>query len=181
MLVRIVDNAHITLRPALHGDGRQLAEIAQEAYGKYLDLVDEPPAPLLLDYEEVAAAGRTHVALGGHRLLGMVTVEHQDDHLVLRNLAVRPSAQGRGIGRRLVAMVEEMASEDSLHGVRLWTRAEMTDNVAFYHRLGYVVTHSERTENAHRVFFRKHLRAGAVSPQGHVRASDRQLNGSTQQ
>jgi len=156
-MVGIGNNAHITLRPAGPDDSGQLAEIAREAYGKYLEMLDEPPAPILLDYDEVAASGRTYVAVEADRVLGMVTVEPGEPHLILRNLAVRPSRQGGGIGRVLVSLVEDMARENDLSGVRLWTRAEMSDNIAFYKGLDYVVTHSEQTEKASRVFFCKEL------------------------
>ncbi|WP_328475826.1 GNAT family N-acetyltransferase [Streptomyces sp. NBC_00377] len=148
----------VGLRPAAIQEHGQLADIAREAYGKYLGLVDETPAPLLLDYREVAASGRCHVAASAEGILGMVTVETADPYLVLRNLAVRPSAQGQGIGRNLVALVEEMARSAGMRGVRLWTRAEMTDNIAFYQGLQYVITHSEQNEHAHRVFLCKDLK-----------------------
>lgn len=159
--------APLTLRLAQAADSGQLAEIARAAYGKYLDMVDEPPAPILLDYDRVAAVGRTHVAHVGGRILGMVTVEPDGRWLILRNLAVRPDLQGQGIGKRLVTLVEDMARSSGRDGVRLWTRAEMTDNVAFYQALGYVLTHSEKNDHAHRVFFRKELAgdaAGAGAP-----------------
>ncbi|MGW5210585.1 GNAT family N-acetyltransferase [Streptomyces sp. NPDC004051] len=152
-----VDADRIVLRPARPSDSASLAALAHEAYGKYLGLVDEPPAPILLDYDEVASSGRAHVAEEDGRVVGMVTVERDDPHLILRNLAVRPACQGLGIGRLLVAFVEDSARAAGLAGVRLWTRAEMTDNIAFYRRLDYVLTHSERGAGAHRVFFSKEL------------------------
>jgi ribosomal protein S18 acetylase RimI-like enzyme len=151
-------DTRLVTRPAVAADSGELAEIAREAYGKYLDLVDEPPAPILLDYDQVAASGRTHVAVADGRILGMVTVEPDDPYLILRNLAVRPSCQGQGTGKRLVALVESMARSAGLKGVRLWTRAEMTDNIAFYRALDYEITHSEKNERSHRVFFCRDLR-----------------------
>lgn len=153
----LTSDMRLVLRVATPDDGPKLAEIAREAYGKYLDLVDEPPAPLLLDYEEIAALGRTHVAEAPGELLGMVTIETDGSYVILRNLAVRPACQGKGIGRTMVDLVEGMARARRLRGVRLWTRAEMSDNIAFYRRLGYVLTHSEQNEKAHRVFFCKDL------------------------
>ncbi|MFG2222715.1 GNAT family N-acetyltransferase [Streptomyces sp. NPDC048644] len=152
-----MNDTDVVLRPARPEDSRQMASLAQEAYGKYVDLVDEPPAPTLLDYEDVAAAGRTHVAVDAGEIVGMVTVEPSDPHLILRNLAVRPSCQGKGIGKKLVSLVENMAQVADLKGVRLWTRAEMIDNIAFYERLHYAITHSEQTAEANRVFFCKEL------------------------
>lgn len=145
------------LRLARVEDSRKLAALARAAYGKYVPLLDEPPAPVLLDYEAVAAAGRTYVAVEADEVQGMVTIEPSDPHLVLRNLAVLPSCQGRGIGRQLALFVEDIARVRRLCGIRLWTRAEMHDNIAFYKRLDYVITGSERTAGANRVFFYKEL------------------------
>lgn len=146
------------LRLARPEDSQQLTVIAKEAYGKYLDQVDEPPAPILLDYDQVAASGRTYVAEEAGEVQGMVTVEPDDPNLILRNLAVRPRCQGLGIGKKLVSLVEELARQNDLKGVLLWTRAEMSDNIAFYTRLDYVMTHTEQTPQANRVFFHKELR-----------------------
>jgi GNAT superfamily N-acetyltransferase len=143
------------LRVATSSDSAQLAELAHGAYGRYLGLVDEPPAPMLLDYEQVAAAGRTYVEVVADEIQGMVTVERDDPNLILRNLAVRPSLQGHGIGRRLAEFVEQLALDSGLSGVVLWTRAEMADNIAFYRKLGYTLTHSEISTKANRVYFHK--------------------------
>jgi ribosomal protein S18 acetylase RimI-like enzyme len=138
-------------------DSQQLAYIAQAAYGKYTEMLTEPPAPILLDYEAVASSGHTYVLAEAGELQGMVTIERDDPHLILRNLAVHPSCQGKGIGRRLVRLVEDIARADRLSGIRLWTRAEMHDNIAFYKRLDYVITHVEETATTNRVFFYKEI------------------------
>ncbi|MFF7199192.1 GNAT family N-acetyltransferase [Streptomyces sp. NPDC008079] len=148
----------LTLRLAQPDDSQQLAEIAQQAYGTYVEELDEPPAPLRLDYSRVASSGRTYVAEEAGKLQGMVTVERHDSHMVLRNLAVRPSCQGRGIGTKLVSFVEEFARDAGMDAVSLWTRVEMHDNIAFYQRRNYTVTHHEHSEQASRVFFLKKLR-----------------------
>ena len=152
----IVDETQVRTRLARPDDSRELAEIAQEAYGKYTQVLIEPPAPLLLDYKKVASSGRTYVA-EATELLGMVTIEPDGSYLILRNLAVRPACHGRGIGRKLVSLVEELARAGNMRAVRLWTRAEMHDNIAFYNRLNYVITHHEQNAQANRVFFYKEL------------------------
>jgi len=53
--------------------------------------------------------------------------------------------------------VEDIARADRLTGIRLWTRAEMHDNIAFYKRLDYVITHVEETATTNRVFFYKEI------------------------
>jgi len=181
-MVSSVRHTDAEVRLARPADSAELAVIAREAYGKYAGLLDEPPAPTLLDYEAVASSGRTYVAVEDGVVHGMVTVEESDGYLVLRNLAVRPSSQGRGIGTRLALMVEELARSRSLAGVRLWTRAEMSDNIAFYERLDYVLTHTEQSATARRVFFCKRFpdTTGALGAQsrGLISSTTIERNGS---
>ena len=89
---------------------------------------------------------------------GVVSVEIDQSSIVLRNLAVRPSFQGKGIGRKLVDFVERKGKEHNLLRVRLWTREEMTDNIRFYRQLDYEVTHFERTKKYSRIFLEKNIR-----------------------
>jgi len=162
-------------RLATSEDGDELAALAVLAYGGYLDQLDEPPAPMLLDYAVVAAAGRTHVAVWDGVIVAMVTVEEDGADLVLRNLAVLPSFQGRGIGRRMVEFAERLARERGHRCIRLWTRVEMRANIDFYVALDYAVTHTERGGGANRIFFRKE-----IAPDPTIRTGGRVMNRSTQ-
>jgi ribosomal protein S18 acetylase RimI-like enzyme len=162
-------------RLATAEDGDELAALAMSAYGGYLDQLAEPPAPMLLDYAVVAAANRTHVAVRDGVIAGMVTVEEDGTDLVLRNLAVLPSFQGRGIGRGMVAFVERLARERGHHCIRLWTRVEMRANIDFYVALDYAVTHTEQGGGANRIFFRKE-----IAPDPTTRTGGRVMNRSTQ-
>ena len=70
---------------------------------------------------------------------GMVAYVAHDD-AVLRHLAVRPEAWGRGIGRRLVTRaVQRMAPQP-----RLWCLADNHRARAFYERLGWAPTGASR-------------------------------------
>lgn len=134
-----------------------LAAIAGEAYGKYTGRFDEPPAPTLLDYEDVARTSEVFVYADGDELLGMVTIERSpsEEFLILRNLAVRTAAQGAGIGKSLTDYVESEARESDAAGVRLWTRSEMRENIRFYTRLGYRETHTDTDGRSSRIHLAK--------------------------
>jgi amino-acid N-acetyltransferase len=72
-------------------------------------------------------------------MVGTVTLEMFDDGALLRSLAVEPSAQGRGIGRRLVDESIALAASASAPAVYLLTiTAEQ-----FFPRFGF-----ERIERA---------------------------------
>ncbi len=131
----------VSIRGAEPGDADLLGRIAIEAYGKYAGRMPIPPAPVLYDYREVVGAGDTWVLLAGGAVGGMVTLVVQPDHLLFRNLAVRPAFQGRGLGRAALAFAETQALQAGMGEVRLWTNVHMTENLPFYRRAGYLETH----------------------------------------
>ena len=90
---------------------------------------------------------------------GFVILIPQPGYLLLENVAVRPAAQGRGIGARLLALAEERARGLGLPEIRLYTNEAMTENLAYYPRHGYTQTHRARQDGFDRVFFRKQLGA----------------------
>jgi ribosomal protein S18 acetylase RimI-like enzyme len=91
----------------------------------------------------------------------VLVLEPEEDALLLDNVAVAPAAQGRGIGRKLIALAERRARELGLPKVRLYTNAKMTENLRMYPALGYVEVGRGGEGGFHRVFFEK--------PVGHVR------------
>lgn len=69
----------------------------------------------LLEAVELPSKGLEHtegwVAEEGGRLLGHVALERKEDAAVLRSLAVKPSAQGQGLARRLMDLAEREAGD----------------------------------------------------------------------
>lgn len=58
-------------------------------------------------------------------------------------LAVRPSSQGRGLGRRLIAFAENLARRAGCEVMDIKVVNVRTDLFGFYESLGYVVTGTE--------------------------------------
>lgn len=70
-----------------------------------------------------------------------------DDHLHLNMIGVRPAAQGRGLGRRLLEAVHARSAADPAStGVSLSTEVE--SNVPLYRRFGYRVLGSADVDSA---------------------------------
>ena len=109
------------------------------------------------DYGEKVAQGRVSVAIEGAEIVGLIVLVREPDYLLVENVAVEPQRQSQGIGRALLAFAEAVAGEADLKMLRLYTHAAMTENLAFYPRLGYTEV-ERRTDNGfERVFFSKHL------------------------
>ena len=75
--------------------------------------------------------------------------------LLIENLAVDPSCQGIGHGRRLLAFAEERARGAGIPELRLYTHEKMTENIELYERNGYVEYERRTQEGRHGVFMAK--------------------------
>jgi ribosomal protein S18 acetylase RimI-like enzyme len=149
--------AVLTVRRAEASDVAVLAALAGEAYQVYVPRIGRLPAPMTADYAEAVRGGLTWLAAEDGEIVGLLVLAVQPDHLLLENIAVLPSAQGRGIGARLLAFTEERARALGHDEIRLYTNEAMTENLAYYPRHGYTETHRAEQDGYRRVFFRKRL------------------------
>jgi ribosomal protein S18 acetylase RimI-like enzyme len=126
------------------------------AYARYLNRMDRPPAPVLNDYRaETAAAGQVWVL--GEPVVGVIVLISEEDSLLVENVAVNPSAQGAGYGRRLMEFAEQQAQSRGLSRMTLYTNEIMTENLAIYSRLGYCETARRIEDGYRRVYMEKRL------------------------
>lgn len=145
------------LRRATGDDVGAIKGLVDESFGKYVERIGKPPAPMLTDYAGMLDTSRIWVLERGDDVVGVLVTQDQGDHLLLDTVAVAPSAQGGGHGRRLLELAERDAAEHGLHEVRLVTNEAMTENLVFYPRHGYRETHRAVQDGYHRVFFSKSL------------------------
>jgi amino-acid N-acetyltransferase len=112
-------------------------------------------------------------AVDGSRLLGCVALEDCGDDVLLRSLAVAPSARGAGLGAALLAAAERSASARGRRDLYLLT----TDAAAFFAARGYASAGRGEAPSgiastaqfsglcpASSYFMRKRLSAGEASP-----------------
>ncbi len=145
-----------SVRLATPADLPAIRAVVGAAYARYLDRMDRPPAPMLADYAAEVESGRLWVT--GEPVTGLIELAERGDRLHVANVAVHPSAQGAGLGRRLLEFAEEQARQRGLDRLDLYTNEVMTENQAIYARLGYRET-GRRTEDGYqRVYMEKHLR-----------------------
>lgn len=143
------------IRLATDADAAPCAAIARAAYAPYVALIGREPPPMKQDFPADIAAGRCWVA--GTPPLAYVVAAPRGDTWLLENVAVAPEAQGRGLGRALIAHVEQLARDAGATAVDLYTNAKMSANRALYPALGYVETEQRTEAGLDRVFFRKRL------------------------
>ncbi len=142
---------------ATQQDAVRLRAIADAAYAPYLARIGRPPAPVTADYAGQIVRRQVWVAEGSDGVVGLLVLVERSDHLLLENVAVHPTAQGQGIGARLLATAEEHAAALGLSEIRLYTNVAMTENLSYYPRHGYAETHRAQDDGFDRVYFSKHL------------------------
>jgi ribosomal protein S18 acetylase RimI-like enzyme len=147
----------VTVRLAAPAEAGTLLAIARDAYQHYVPRVGREPAPMSADYGAAVRDGEAWVAVDQGQVIGFAVLIAQPDHLLLENLAVRPSRQGRGAGSLLLALAENEARRLRLAEIRLYTNEAMTENLAYYPRHGYAETHRAEHDGFRRVFFCKRI------------------------
>jgi GNAT superfamily N-acetyltransferase len=94
---------------------------------------------MLQDYASVLRSSQVHVAERERRILGVLELVVTDEGFLLDSIAVDPSAQGTGVGRRLFEFAEHEARRQGYDSIYLMTNEKMTENQALYSRIGYIL------------------------------------------
>lgn len=128
------------LRDAADADLAPMVEVIRAAFAEYEDRLDPPSSAQRRTVESTRqelAGGSAFVATVEQSLVGCVLYFPKADHMYLARLAVLPAYRGHGIGRSLIAAVEERARAAGLEWVELSVRLQLAELRATYERLGY--------------------------------------------
>lgn len=146
------------IRQAQATDQGAVVACVRAAYGKYLVRMGKEPAPMHADYEALIKQGVVYVLANEDAIQGVLVMMPEKRHMFVENVAVDPRFQGQGLGQVLMAFVEQQARKEQLHEIRLYTNELMTENLHFYHKLGFEEESRQVQDGFHRVFLRKELR-----------------------
>jgi ribosomal protein S18 acetylase RimI-like enzyme len=133
----------VELRQAMATDAAAIRELTRAAYAKWVPLIGREPKPMTANYEEALAKHRFDLAYVDGSLAALIETIREADHLLVENVAVSPSFQGRGLGRRLMAHAEQLAAASGFREIRLYTNQRFVENIELYRRLGYRVDREE--------------------------------------
>jgi GNAT superfamily N-acetyltransferase len=133
----------VELRQAVAGDAAAIRALTRAAYAKWVPLIGREPRPMTADYERAMRTHRFDLLYTEEKLVALIETVHHLDHLLIENVAVAPSFQGRGFGRMLIAHAEQWAASLGLREVRLYTNKCFTENIQLYTKLGYRLVREE--------------------------------------
>jgi GNAT superfamily N-acetyltransferase len=131
--------------------------IVQTAYSVYVPRIGRKPGPMLDDYATLIRDQLVHVFENGV-VCGIVVLIPKENTLLVDNIAVTPSAQGRGYGRILMEFAEQLALAAGYDLITLYTNEAMMENLMLYSRIGFVETHRAEEDGLRRVYMAKALR-----------------------
>lgn len=144
-----------SIRYARPDEAGRVAAIVRDAYTPYIARIGRAPGPMLDDYDALVRDGRVQVLEADGAVVAILVLLPAQDHLLLDNVAVAPSAHKRGYGRRLVAHAEAEARRLGYAELRLYTHVTMVENIALYARLGFTETHRATEKGFARVYMSK--------------------------
>ena len=146
------------IRRGRDDDQDAILACVRAAYAKYVPRMGKEPAPMLANYSTLIAEGVVSVISDEPGVQGIVVCFPKDDYFFLENIAIDPAYQGKGFGRALMAFVERQARAAGRDEIRLYTHERMTENLAYYPKLGYEEIDRRSEDGYNRVYFRKTLR-----------------------
>jgi len=142
------------IRAATTGDAAAAQAIAILAYAPYLPRMDRRPAPMDADFEAAALDGSLKVLSDGAEVVGYIVSFPDGADWQVENLAIAPTAQGRGCGRLLVAEAARLAQAAGCAAITLYTNVAMTEAAEFYIRTGFEEIGRQRDHGFDRIYFR---------------------------
>lgn len=145
------------IRIASDSDLAGIQAVVKDAYTPYVGQIGREPGPLLDDYEALVKAGRVSVIDVDNVVQEILVLIPEESAMLLDNVAVSPSAQGLGLGRKLIVHAEQSARTAGYPLIRLYTHEAMTRNIGHYARIGYVETHRGEENGLKRVYMAKSL------------------------
>jgi ribosomal protein S18 acetylase RimI-like enzyme len=137
----------VRLRAATTDDAEELLKLQYLCYQSEAALYGYNIQPLTQKLSEVVREigdQLSFVATLDGLIVGGVRCRVDDGKLVLGKLVTHPRVQRRGIGSQLMECAERAAHGlPGVGAVTLFTGSRSTDNLRFYKRRGYRVTHTD--------------------------------------
>ena len=147
----------VTMRTARPADAAAIRVLVRAAYAKWVPIIGREPRPMQADYDAAIRDHRFDLVEETGQLIALIETQARPDHFWIENLAVLPEAQGRGLGKQLLAHAEALARAAGLTELRLLTNGRMAANRVLYGSLGYVETLEEPFMESSVVYMSKRL------------------------
>lgn len=147
----------LTFRPARRDEAPAIRTLVRAAYAKWVPIIGREPRPMQADYELAVREHDFDIAERNGEMIALIETMLRDDHLWIENIAVKPTAQGQGLGTLLLERAEARAVAADRPELRLLTNGKMDVNIALYRRVGYTFDKEEPIGDGTVVYMSKRL------------------------
>ncbi len=151
--------AHSRIRLAVKADVSEISKVVHGAYSHYISRMNCKPAPMETDYTDAVEKAIVWVLQVGQDIAGLIILQDKKDHILVSNVAVATTHQGKGFGKKLLDFADTYTLQKGLFELRLYTNEMMHENLAIYAKLGWIEYDRAEQEGFRRVFMKKQLRA----------------------
>ena len=124
-----MDAAH-EMRRARRDDAEAIRDLTRAAYAKWVPVIGREPKPMTVDYDSALRDHRFDLLYLDNVLAGLIETVDEVDRILIENVAVSPTFQGRGLGSKLLAHAEKMAASLGRKRIRLYTNKRFAENIA---------------------------------------------------
>jgi ribosomal protein S18 acetylase RimI-like enzyme len=125
----------VQVREGAPDDGPELRRLAAEALP--VDVVAAGGTLQLGRADDVIESDKVFVAQAEHHIAGYVAVTEGDDELVVDQLVIAPTDEGRGVGNALLDWAEGYGVSRAKRSIRVVVEDGNDRALRFYHRRGY--------------------------------------------
>ena len=143
------------IRPAEPGDADRITDIIERAFAVYVPRIGLRPAPMDADHAAEIDRGESFVSVVEGSTTGVIVLIDHGPELHVDVVAIDPGSQGQGLGSELLEFADERARRAGQRELRLFTHVLMTENIAYYQRLGFETIETRTEYGFTRVFFRR--------------------------
>lgn len=131
------------LRIAAPEDAEAIAAVLRESFAEYESSYTPPAfAATVSEVEEIKrrfGEETIWVAEDGDEIIGTTGVVPKNDALYVRSMAIRPEARGKGIGEKLLKVIEDYAIARNYRRLFLNTAPFLKRAIRLYEKFGFLV------------------------------------------
>jgi N-acetylglutamate synthase-like GNAT family acetyltransferase len=131
------------MRRATPADAATVRDLTRTAYAKWILLIGREPKPMTANYERAVVDHIIDLYEENGLAVALIEVIPQPTCLLIENIAVLPTQQGKGLGDLLLNHAETIAHSIHLNELQLYTNAAFISNIDFYARRGFQEFHRE--------------------------------------
>ncbi len=131
------------IRRATVNDAPDVGLLTRAAYARWVPVIGREPLPMKADYELAVRDHLVDLLEVEGVLAGLIEMIPEPQWLLIENLAVAPTFQGRGCARILLEQAQKTALGLQLTGLRLFTNKQFASNVDLYLHHGFSVDREE--------------------------------------